>query len=101
MNTDSVRIVGKQRSNGKRIEQSAKQFACNPHCAPQNNPNSMLDLKDIKGYFRDLVYIQEDAITQVRAAGLPKKEEERIVNTLQKKQIIITKIIDLLVKDNA
>jgi len=61
----------------------------------------MLELKDIKGYFRDLVYIQEDAIGQVRKSGLPKKDEARIISTLQKKQIIITKIIDLLVKDNA
>lgn len=61
----------------------------------------MLQLKDIKGYFRDLVYIQEDTIGQVRKAKLDKENEERIINTLQKKQIIITKVIDLLTRDKA
>lgn len=53
----------------------------------------MITESDIKSDLRDLVYLEEEAYGLLRHSALPTKEKQRILDNLQEKQVILTKMI--------
>lgn len=57
----------------------------------------MLPSSDLKGFLRDLVYLQEDTWNLVEKTDLPKDIQTRIKDNIQEKQVILGKIIAMIV----
>lgn len=57
----------------------------------------MLPNKDLKGFLRDLVYMEETAITLAQQSNVSAHDRKRIVDNLIEKQVIITKILARIV----
>lgn len=58
---------------------------------------AMLPSSDLKGFLRDLVYLQEDTWNLVEKTDLPKDIQTRIKDNIQEKQVILGKIIAMIV----
>lgn len=56
----------------------------------------MMTNQDLKSQLRDLVMIEEDVLKLIRKIDFRKEDESRLVDTIIKKQVIVSKIIGLL-----
>lgn len=57
----------------------------------------MLPANDLKNFLRDLVYLQEETRNLVKQTNLSEELQKRVMDNIQEKQIILSKIIALTV----
>lgn len=56
----------------------------------------MINDSDIKTYARDLFYTQEDILKLLSQTRIPKKIRDQLHDNCIKKQVILTKILNLI-----
>lgn len=59
----------------------------------------MLPSADVKSFLRDLVYLEEEAYSLARRSKLPGAVKSRLMDSIYKKQVVVTKIINLLTQE--
>lgn len=60
----------------------------------------MMTKQDVGEYFRDLFYLEEHVLDQLKLADLPQKIREQIQDNILEKQVIITKLLNLILVDS-